>query len=154
MRRLFSVLILFLIFLPFLPPTAALAAEQELRFKPSTEDVRGKAVLETLTATKNFDAAAGFGMAEVDLNNDGVEEWVVREDRDPSCKATAICRFFILGLKKKEPVLLGEIYAGQIKILDQKMYGVRSLAVYNNPKDDFAYVRFNWKPELGQFSKN
>lgn len=154
MRRIVSVFLLSLFFLPLLPPTAALAAEQELRFQNTAGDVRGEAVLATLTATKNFDAAAGFGMAEVDLNNDGVEEWVVREDRDPACKATAACRFFILGLKKKEPVLLGEIYAGQIKILDQKMYGVRSLAVYNNPKDDFAYVRFNWKPELGQFSRN
>ena len=61
---------------------------------------------------------------------------------------------FIVGLKHKQPALLAKIYAGNIAVLNQKIYGVNSLSVYNDPKDDFRALPYHWKPDLGTFSPN
>jgi hypothetical protein len=149
MRIFFITLILALLL-----PTPVMAADQKLRFKNTTKDIREMEVLEMLKASDNFDPALGYGLIAIDLNADGVDEWVVREDREPACAANSSCRFFITALKDKKPVILAKIYAGDVGILNQKIYGVTSLAVYNDPKDDFRFQRYHWKPQVGTFSPN
>ncbi len=139
--------------LSLLTPMPAMAADTTLRFKNETKDIRTIEVLDFLKG-ENLDPAAGYGVATADLNGDGVDEWIVREDKDPTCADTAACRFFVVALKNKAPHLLTKLYAGNIGLLDQKLYGVRSLAVYNKPQDDFSFARYHWKPELGTFSPN
>ena len=74
--------------LSLLTPMPAMAADTTLRFKNETKDIRTIEVLDFLKG-ENLDPAAGYGVATADLNGDGVDEWIVREDKDPTCADTA-----------------------------------------------------------------
>lgn len=135
-------------------PHTSYAAEQSLKFKSSTKDIRELSVLDMVKTEAKFDTSSPYGIAAVDLNDDGVDEWVIRDDEKTGCAETVSCRFIIAGLSEKKPIILGQFYAGKLTILDKKMFGVRGLAVYNNPNDDFSFVRYHWNPQISAYSTN
>jgi hypothetical protein len=129
----------------------AFAAERSLTYRAPGDDIReGEAISMLLTHGLNKDMA--YEVASYDLNGDGVNEWVVKQDGDPNCEEQLSCRFFIAGLSERKPVLLAQITAAKINILTDKLYGIHVLAVYNNPNDDFTYTKFFWTPEKSRFS--
>lgn len=125
-------------------------AAAPLIFKQAGKDLREQSVLKFLQEHHGFNPAIPFKVATTDLNNDGVGEWVVRQDI-PGCQRTASCPFYITGLKQKKPALLGQIAARKIGITDEKSYGVTTLVVYNDQSNDFTYKSFSWEPSKGSF---
>lgn len=135
-------------------PTWAMAQTQTLKFKDSTKDIRELEVLDMLSKTQNFNLSVPYGIASFDLNDDGVDEWIVRDDADSGCGVKASCRYIAVGLSEKKPIVLGQFYASNLAVLDKKMFGVHGIAVYNNPNDDFKFIAHHWNPKISAFSTN
>lgn len=131
--------------------TAPAFAAQPLTFRSSVKDAREQSVLDYLTLIRRFDPGLPYSMAAIDLNGDGVSEWIVRQEISPACEADASCRFEVVGLNEKEPELLGAFTARKIGISDEKQYGVRNLLVYNEKNNDFAFKTYIWTPAEAAF---
>ena len=142
-------LVLFFILLSLLPLPAFASAP--LVFRGQTKDAREEAALSMLIQREKFLPDLPYMVAAKDLNDDGVDEWIFRQDRESACEANTNCGFFIVGLSDRSPVLLGDITARKIGISDEKAYGVRRLFVYSNKNDDFAFSRYVWVPQNGAF---
>ena len=134
------------ILLSALPVTAA----EPLIFRSKTKDAREASVIEYLRARGVIEENLPLSIAATDLNNDGVDEWIVRQEQD-GCRQTATCPFAVAGLSRKAPLLLGDFAARKVGISGEKAYGVRKLLVYNLKNDDFAYTVYVWSPSDSAF---
>lgn len=127
-------------------------AQTALNFVAPGNDPRQHEIIAFL---KNFQEApppdAAVTVAEADLNGDGVNEWIVRQTGG-NCEVTADCLFVVAGLQVRTPVLLGHMRASRVEILAQQRFGVNTLAVFNNPADDFTPVEYPWQPQIRTFS--
>lgn len=132
----------FLLFCIALPATAAVP----LIFRDQTKGIREQQLLEFLSEKDLYDKTKPFTIVAVDLNGDGVEEWIFRQDTAPDCESNADCAFSVAGLSKGDFALLGQMRGGKIGVSDEKLYGVRKLLVYNEKNDDFAYQFYVWTP--------
>jgi hypothetical protein len=141
----------FLTLLLALCPAPARAADV-LTFRDKPRDAREEEILRFLEREEKLNATRPYAMAAVDLNNDGVDEWIVRRDDPADCAVNAACPFTVVGLTtRRAPALLGTFTAGKVGIDDETFFGVRSLRVYNNLSDDYAYARYLWTPESAAF---
>lgn len=141
--------VLFFILLSLLPFAAYASAP--LVYRDETKGAREDAAFAMLVEREKFAPDLPYQVAAKDLNDDGVDEWIFRQDRESGCEANLNCRYFIVGLSARTPVLLGDITAKKIGVSDEKAYGVRRLYVYNNKNDDFAFSRYVWVPQNGAF---
>lgn len=131
-----------------------MAADGVLRFQDAAgiTDIRTQEAMALLLQKGVLIGELPFSVAAVDLNDDGVEEWLFRQDTASNCAAQASCHFLIAGLSEKKPVLIGDISAAKITLADNDYYGVKMLAVYKNPTNDFDFTRYVWHPETGLFA--
>lgn len=135
-----------------IPTIAALAAEEmQLRYHAPSNDIRELSVTEQLKADQKLVGDLPFTLTEVDLNNDGVPEWVFRQERTSHCETTASCVFLVVGLKEKKPVLLGEFTGSKVNLTDHLSYGVRGFSLYTNPNNDLAAAPYDWNPYKGAY---
>lgn len=127
-------------------------AQTALAFGAPGSDPRHREVIAFL---KNFQNAppkdVSVTVAETDLNGDGVNEWIVRQEGD-NCTVTASCLFVVAGLQARRPVVLGHMRASKVEVLPIQRFGVNVLAVFNNPADDFTPVEFPWQPQIRRFA--
>lgn len=149
MRLLALALILLCPFLAF----PARAADNVLVFKDGAAitDIREQQTIEMLQAEKLLFTDLPFTIAATDLNGDGIDEWLIRQDTESNCKTNATCHFFVAALSQNKPIVIGNITAGKVALMDTKLYGVTRLAVYSNPTDDFDFEQYVWHSELGRF---
>lgn len=82
----------------------------------------------------------GF-IAKADLNNDLIDEYIVRD-----CEGTDFCQHFIIAFKEFKPIKIGEFNAHKIVVSDKKTYGIQQLIVYNQQYNDFAFNTAIWNP--------
>lgn len=122
-------------------------ADAPLIYRSQAKGFREQELLDYLILLSRFDKTRPFLIAAVDLNGDGVNEWIVRQDPTPACESNADCSFMIGGVSEGHAALLGEMRGGKIGVSDEKLYGVRKLLVYNEKSNDFAYQTYAWKPE-------
>lgn len=139
MRSLFLLLLVVFLARPAL-------AGVPLIFRDQIRGLREQELLDYFKLIKRYDPTKPYRIAAVDLNGDGVEEWIFRQDPTPACESNADCALSIGGLSEGEIVLLGEMRGGKIGVSDEKLYGVRKLLVYNEKSNDFAYQTYIWKP--------
>ena len=138
-----SFLIALLISLLVLAPVRA---DQPLIFRDRAKGIREQELLDYFKLNERYDPGLPFTIAATDLNSDGVEEWIFRQNPTPSCESNADCAFAIGGISEGQIVLLGEMRGGKIAVTDEKLYGVRKLLVYNEKNNDFAYQTYVWTP--------
>lgn len=120
---------LFLIFL-LLPMTAE--ANQRLNFQ-EPETRREKQAI-------SFSQNKGL-IAKIDLNNDLIDEYIVR-----SCDNKSFCNHTIIAFKEFKPLKIGKFQAHKIVISHEKTYGIHDLIVYNQQYNDFAFETAIWNP--------
>lgn len=142
-------LVLFFLILAILPLPAF--AQAPVVFRADVKDQRERAALDMLISKGLFFKDLPYMVAAVDLNDDGVSEWIFRQDRESACEVNATCTYVIAGLSEGAPVVLGDIPARKIGIADQKAYGVSRLYVYNKKDNDFVYTVYGWSPQNGSF---
>ncbi len=141
-----------LIFLFSIAPVAHAAQETKLRLRAPSDDLREKQVMAYLEDQKILVGDLPFTVANLDLNNDGIDEWIFRQETTSNCTATASCKFLVAGLdKNKKPLLIAQIDAARINIRDDEMYGVRDLSVYKNPNNDLEASRYSWTPQQSTY---
>ncbi len=103
---------------------------------------------------KNFpwDSNPLIGIAEVDLNNDKITEIISfpteeEEQNGVFCKKdTNICPFYVLQVRGKAVKTLGIIPANKVDIGDTAKNGYWRLKVFNNEKDENAFVYYEYDP--------
>lgn len=141
-------IVLFLI-LAFLPHPAF--AETPLSYRNTVEGAREDSALKMLVSTGAVLPDLPYLVAKVDLNDDGVDEWIFRQDRESACEANVACNFQIVGLSENKPIVLGNVQGRKIGIAEQKSYGVYRLYVYNKKDNDFVYSQYGWEPQKSSF---
>ena len=127
---------------------SALAAPP-LIFRDHVKGPREQEALNMLEKTAGFLPDLPYSVAATDLNGDGVDEWIFRQDREPGCEASANCSFRVLAVSEGKTVSLGTIFARKVSLSDEKSYGVLRIFAYNNKNDDFDYSRYVWDPQTG-----
>ena len=85
-------------------------------------------------------------MARADLNGDGLKEYIFSDDNKDGLHDFEIYAY------EDEAVLLGQFSAFKIMLSDSVRHGVRSLYVYNNPNNDYAYQVYEWHAEQSRYS--
>lgn len=88
-------------------------------------------------------------IAASDLNNDGIDEYIVR---DHACAAYDTCRYVVFADTDQGLVVLGEITARSIALGKGYSHGIRDLAVQNNPDNDFTFERYVWEPQQSRYT--
>ncbi len=133
-RALPMTLLLFFI----LPPSGE--AAEILRFK-RPETFRENKAIEAISQTQDQ-----YLTAKIDLNNDLIDEYIIKSSNDQTCAPNNLCRHVIVAYRKDTPLIIGEFNAHKILILNEKTYGIRDLIVYNNAYNDFKNVTARWNP--------
>ena len=126
-------------------------AEGPLVFRDAVKGQRESDALAMLVSKGTFVRDLPYSVAAKDLNDDGVAEWIFRQDRESACEANANCGFIVVGLSEGVPIVLGTFTARKVGIAPQKSYGVSRLYVYNQKDNDFAYSSFGWSPKNSSF---
>jgi len=83
-------------------------------------------------------------IAPVDLNEDGLHEFIVRDKSCDSRKQS--CDFKILAENNDKIILLGEIPAYNIALGNAYSQGVRNILAFENAANDYAYAVYVWEP--------
>ncbi len=143
--RVFAVLFLFSgVFAVIAPAVPAHAAEQ-LGFGAKIGDSSRLALSRYLQR----DISDGLLIAPVDLNEDGLDEFIVH---DKNCgKISSPCSFMILSENESSIQKLGDIPARALALGNDHTKGVRSLLAYQSTVNDYNYTVYVWEPNQGQY---
>jgi hypothetical protein len=135
--RYFTYLLLFIGISGLFAPSAN--AAQSLSFGAKISDASRLALDGYLRASLG-QSPETLEIAPIDLNNDGLSEFILRE------KNCSTCRFLVLAETDGVIVPLGEAQGHTLKIDDAAKAGVRSLLVYTNSANDYEYAVYVWEP--------
>ena len=102
-------------------------------------------VLEYFVKEKKIPQAP-YSVAKTDLNNDAIEEYILRPLNKSDCPKAPICPHYIVAQQNHEYILLGKFDAHKMLISNKKAYGIRDIIVYNTPHNDFSYKTAVWNP--------
>ncbi len=148
-----AIIALLAFFTPLPAAGAAHAAPASpLIFRDKARDAREESVIAALAASNHILADLPYQIAAIDLNHDGADEWIVRQDRMSACEAAAACRYYIVGISKNRPLVIGSIEAGKIVVSREKLYGISVLYVYDDPGNDFEFRRYRWNPQRSAYA--
>ncbi len=90
-----------------------------------------------------------FSLTETDLNDDGLNEFIVRET---ACNE-GFCRFHILAQTEKGLASLLESTARSISLGPGYTNGVRDLHVFADTQNDYSYQNYVWSPTLSRYTE-
>jgi len=114
-------------------------AQEPVFFKPLENHPARATIMRPLEFAGNAPAVSALQIADIDLNNDGLTEALVKF---PDGRI----RLFALP-PRRAAVMLGEIApATGIQILDTHDYGVRRILTAGRPGNDFARQTYRWNP--------
>lgn len=142
------ILALIMAILPSLPAAAQVA--EDLRFSKDAPP-RMAALIDDFLKTGPEEFQGGYDTASIDLNEDGSPEFILRQT---GCvgSSTTLCPYLILAQRAGKIVSLGEVKARKIALGNDYANGVRSLAVFKNHVNDFAYDVYNWNANEQRFT--
>lgn len=88
-------------------------------------------------------------VARVDLNQDGLDEFVIKTDK---CNAAdQACAFLFLAETSGKMYGLGEINARGVLIGNETKNGVRNILAFQNDQNDYDYQIYVWEPIRAQY---
>lgn len=136
-------LALSLFILNLLLPQKAFATES-LRFKQAQSYKQVQMIDFIINHTENTEIP--YVLAEMDLNGDAIDEYIIRPESDEYCPALPLCPYYVTAFQKHEPIIIGQFNAHKMLISDKKTYGIRQIIVYNIPHNDFTFETSSWNP--------
>lgn len=134
---------LFLFIAIFLLPVASMAAET-LRFR-NAESYKERQII-TFVEKTNKTNGIPYLIATIDLNNDAIDEYIVKPASTKNCINRPLCTHQVAAFRDRKPILLGEFDAHKMLISDKKSYGIKNIIVYNVPYNDFKSETAIWNP--------
>lgn len=93
----------------------------------------------SLSTLRSLEAFTFSAIAEVDLNDDGLKEFILRDD-------TVMDRpeFRILGMNDGKFFELGTVHAQKLMLSYNRNHGVRSILAFENARNDYEYIIYQW----------
>ncbi len=89
--------------------------------------------------------SSNYEVASVDLNNDGVLEYILRRK---SCKRDNYeCTHIIIAEKIDKILLLSKIGARKLMVDTSTSYGIKNLLVFKNINNDYNFDIYMWSPK-------
>lgn len=134
---------LFLLFIFFSSFSSAFAGER-LRFQ-AIETNKENRILD-FAQKKVGQPSNQPEIAKKDLNNDVIDEFIVRYN----CGQRS-CNHLIIALQELNPIIIGQFDAHKILISQKKTYGIYDLIIYNSQYNDFTNDIARWNPFLFQY---
>lgn len=93
--------------------------------------------------------ARPFSLALTDLNGDGMDEFILKND---GCGVPpALCTFRILAESTDSFVELGRIRARNVALADGSVAGVRTIMAFASPINDYDYELYVWEPTRSRY---
>jgi hypothetical protein len=88
-------------------------------------------------------------IAPVDLNNDGLNEFVLKsKDCDSRLKS---CSYWVVSETDAGIMPLGELEGRVVRVDSQSVQGVRNLLVYESGINDYEHVVYVWEPQASRY---
>ena len=132
-----------LLTLSLLLPVTAFALEN-LRFKQAKSYKQVQMIDFIINHTENTEIP--YLLAEIDLNGDAINEYVIKPESKTYCPALPLCPYYVTAFQEHEPIIIGKFNAHKMLISDKKTYGIRQIIVYNVPHNDFTSKTASWNP--------
>ena len=139
MKHLALTLFIFLTYIPF--PAHAF---ESLRFQEA-DSYKENQILDFIK-TQNKTAQDIYHLAPFDLNNDAIDEYIIKPKSAKNCPQAPLCPYQIVAFQERQPILIGSFDAHKILISDKKTYGIRHIIVYNQRHNDFKTAIAVWNP--------
>jgi hypothetical protein len=87
-------------------------------------------------------------LAQVDLNEDGLPEYIVRT----GCED--FCHFLVLAKKNDMVLEIGNIYARALELGASYSGSVRNIIAFQTPGNDYKQTVYSWEPASAQYMIN
>ncbi len=99
-----------------------------------------------LFLNKNYNSnLSNYSIAAIDLNNDGLDEYVLREKRCIISKSQ--CYHLVIAENKNTIIELLKIKTQNIMIGETYSHGIKDLLVFKNQINDYDFDIYIWSPE-------
>lgn len=124
--------------------TIPASAQEDLRFREAMGFKELKIIQFLQKNTQRPDIK--YFLSATDLNDDFIDEYILRPESPQSCPKAPICPTYIIALQQREPVILGQFDAHKMAVSRKKNYGVRQISVYTALYNDFDVETAIWNP--------
>lgn len=128
-----------LAFLVFLCMSGPVWANEPLNFGAADAALRAALPHDSITVETHM-------FAQADLNDDGVPEYIAREK-----ECADLCGYHVLGRVDTGLVPLGDMRARNVTLDQGATHGVRNLAVFSDPLNDYRAALYRWNPEASAY---
>ncbi|MCK5285300.1 MAG: hypothetical protein KAJ86_06925 [Alphaproteobacteria bacterium] len=88
-------------------------------------------------------------IARIDVNEDGIDEFIVRPEDCMNLKSH--CIYKILAESNNKIIELAEIQAKHLMIGNTTKHGIRNIFAFKNILNDFDYDVYIWEPKQSQY---
>lgn len=124
------------------------AAQETVKFAPA-QSYKHQQAIEFIQ--KNVVTTNDMQLAQVDLNDDFIDEYILKPVDTAQCANTPLCPHYIIAWQDDALILIGQFNAKKLVIGTKKDYGVRQLILYNHPYNDYRTVTTYWNPHRFQY---
>lgn len=138
MRFYKHITVVLVLVLALVSPKGAFAFEA-LKFSSTTSSTN---------ALRLGDALKTHMVATADLNEDGIEEFILRQK---DCVDNSLCDYKVLARKKSDTTPLGAFKARKVLLGSHYTNGIRNFIVYADASSDFSYSVYAWDKDRSEF---
>ena len=125
-------------------------AAQPVIFKP-VQTFPAKSALVDFIATIEGFTSTNADIAQVDLNNDDMYEYIVKNTR---CTPAKGCDYRVIAQSNDDFTLIGKFSGKNISISDKQTHGIRDILVYNQNLNDYQHNTLKWDMQNMQYNFN
>lgn len=93
-----------------------------------------------------------YYIADIDLNNDGIDEYILKRKSCESDKS--YCIYSIIAEKDNNIILLSKIRAKSIMIGETYSYGIKDILAFKNEINDYNFDIYMWSPSQKMYIMN
>lgn len=98
------------------------------------------------TPSLNIPLDNNSAVAAVDLNEDGLDEYIAKTPAD-----NGLFAFIIYGQTPSNSVKLGTFKSHNVMLGNDYRHGIRNLLVFKDAQNDFSYDVYSWSPQASRY---
>lgn len=138
---------IFSIYMAF--PTSAAAVTEPITFKEDYRATLRVLLVDFLKTHEDRYKTADFLVAHIDLNNDGIDEHILR--RKNCSDRNYECLHLIIAEKPETLILLGRINSREIMIGQSYSHGIKDLLAFQNHVNEYKFNIYMWSPRQKKY---
>ncbi len=125
-------------------PSHALATSEPLTYKTDYRASLRALLLDYFEQDEGSYKYSDFSIAHIDLNNDGIDEHILKEKGCTEKKYD--CLHLIMAEKTDNLILLGHINSRDLMIGQTYSHGIKDLLSFENPINEYKFNIYMWSP--------